>query len=63
MMRSCQQSLVEGVCSMVQGVEALAVIDHNVGATQPCFPVTLCSHYFCDQRFIIVIARHGALDL
>ena len=63
MMRSCQQGLVEGVCSVVQRVEALAVIDHNIGATQSGFPVTLCCHYFCDQRFIIVITRHGALDL
>ena len=63
MMRPRQQSLVEGVCPVVQRVQALAVVDHNVGATQPGFPVTLCGHYFCDQRFIILITRHGALDL
>jgi hypothetical protein len=63
MMRSCQQGLVEGVCSVVQRVEALAVIDHNIGATQSGFPVTLCGHYFCDQRFVVLITRHGALNL
>ena len=36
-------------------VEALAVIDHNIGATQSGFPVTLCGHYFCDQRFVVLI--------